>query len=190
MMDYDIAGELRLCLYSLIVGGCIGCLLDIFRLSRCLFSVWLSPHTAKPVKIIFAVMTFIEDVAFFAVSAIVITVFVFHNNYGDIRGFSLICTLCGFVVYYNTFGRLTYFLSGKLALLLKALLSPVIRLIRAVWAFICRRLSAFVRLFGKMLGKIKEKSRFKHQKRVKKDVLIYISALPELLKNIETGTNQ
>ena len=51
------------------------------------------------------------DVIFFTVSAIAVTVMLYHLNYGNVRAFSLFCALLGFVIYRVSIGRMIRLLS-------------------------------------------------------------------------------
>ena len=80
-------------LYSLIVGFIIGMIFDVFRLLRCC-------------GLNNSIFVFFEDIIFCLISVTVIFIFTFAMNEGVFRSYELFGIIAGFLIYYNTFGRL------------------------------------------------------------------------------------
>ncbi|MBE6574321.1 MAG: hypothetical protein E7652_08000 [Ruminococcaceae bacterium] len=104
-------------LYSCILGFTFGALYDFFRIIRMAVSVpgiLYSREMGRKYKNSFAVNTvvFICDILFFVIAACITAIFIFHANNGNIRGIALFGSLIGFIVYYNTVGRLVTMISG------------------------------------------------------------------------------
>lgn len=135
-------------LYSVVLGFGFGALYDFFRIIRMAFCV---PGIIKanrknngvkyslPVNII----VFICDILFFLCAACITVIFVFHANNGNIRGIALTGSLIGFIIYYNTVGRLVtmvaayiikavYYFAG---FILRRIFIPLLKLVYNAFAF-------------------------------------------------------
>ncbi len=98
-MAFSYAQIYTFILYAVFIGFALGVVYDAFRIIRRAFYI-----AGK--GIITHIVYFICDILFFAVAAVVSAIFIFHVNNGRIRGIALFGSLMGFVVYYNTVGRL------------------------------------------------------------------------------------
>lgn len=58
------------------------------------------------------IVVFVCDILFFISAACISAIFIFHVNNGNIRGIALFGSLVGFIIYYNTAGRLVTKISG------------------------------------------------------------------------------
>ena len=150
---------LALLAYSLLIGGALGVIWDIFRVIRIAVygrrrwnmapirlppteketaSVLALTHSQKiPSFAFFATM--VTDVVFCLVSAVTVIILLFHLNDGEVRAFALFGALLGFLVYYFSVGRLTVFFS-----------EAIIRFIKRTVSFVC---SVTVRPVLKIISK-------------------------------------
>ena len=81
--------------YALIFGIGIGILYDLFRIARLLFR---SGKTAVVA----------EDIIFFALSALLMSIFLFTFHSGVLRLYIFLCAAAGAALWYMTFGRILY----------------------------------------------------------------------------------
>lgn len=86
-------------LYSVFVGFGLGTVYEVFRIIRRAFCI-----AGKGV--VTDIAYFVCDVTFFIIAAAISAIFIFHVNNGRIRGIALFGSFAGFVLYYNTLGRL------------------------------------------------------------------------------------
>ena len=163
MIIYDMAQSWRIFFASLVIGGALGVLYDILRLSRlfltiparvadssgprCLFrmtdktssendDISASTVTKAVVKadsVIVTIVAFVEDILFFTAAACVVAVFVFNANTGVSRGYLLIGAAAGFAAYLATVGRLTWLLGGAVVDAIRRLVRLIIGLFRLIW---------------------------------------------------------
>ena len=90
---------------SLVLGVIFGVLYDVIRFTRVLLCVDVRPpHGAR--GWLRGMIVALGDLLFFAVAAVLMCVFFFVTNNGEVRGFALVGAFLGFLVYYNTVGRL------------------------------------------------------------------------------------
>ncbi len=152
-LGYDFATQGRLLFYSFILGAALGCVFDIFRITRVFLR---SPYGGRAARFFSnAVMTavsFVEDIAFFLLSAVSITVFSYHFNSGRTRGFILIFVLAGFYLYLVTVGRLTGIVSNALSRLLWSFLRILI--LKITVPFFKVIYGTVLRIYGVTLGRI------------------------------------
>ncbi len=151
-LGFDMALQVNLLLYSLILGAFLGAFFDLMRISRVFLSIFFSEKTGHTVgNTVIAVVSFFEDIIFFAVSAAVTVLFCFQANGGSARGFILLGVLGGFSIYLFTLGRLTKLISEAISRLIYRLLSFVFRRILSPIAVFFRRLAA--KLYKTTLGR-------------------------------------
>ncbi len=151
-LGFDMALQLNLLLYSLILGAFLGAFFDIMRISRVFLSIIFSEKAGCAVsKTVMTVVSFFEDIIFFAVSAAVTVLFCFQANGGSARGFILLGMLGGFSLYLLTLGRLTKLVSEALSKLIYRLLTFVLRRILSPIAVLLGRLAAG--LYTKTIGR-------------------------------------
>ena len=104
-------------LYAFTVGIGIGVIYDLFRIVRMAFTMpWVMSakykKTAYKSRFGVDMAVFICDVLFFVITAAISAIFIFYVNNGRIRGIALTGSLVGFILYYNTLGRLVTLISG------------------------------------------------------------------------------
>lgn len=104
MIGIDFSAFVRMILLSLLLGACLGGVLEIIRF---VFGICL-PKTDGDVSqsswlIQCAVAA--RDVIFFFISGIAFSVFVYYTNCGNVRFFAVLGTIAGFGVFYFTVGR-------------------------------------------------------------------------------------
>ena len=95
---------------SFFIGILLGAFYDVIRLCRLIFGFDVASPFGKGKKSAKKwfgyIFVCVFDFLFFAVSAAVMCVFFFLSGDGRMRGYVLFCTLVGFLLYYNTVGRL------------------------------------------------------------------------------------
>lgn len=106
-------------MYSFILGFGFGLLYDFFRIIRMTVTVPEILYSRdKGVKsrrrITVDLTVFVCDILFFVSAACITAIFIFHVNNGNIRGIALFGSLIGFILYYNTVGRLITLISHLL----------------------------------------------------------------------------
>ncbi len=157
-LAFDLTLQWKLLFYSLIVGGSLGVFFDILRFTRAMLRVSdASKLIGKVSDITLVIVSFIEDILFFSVSAVTLVLFVFKANDGRFRSFVLIGTLVGFFLYLGTVGRLTRLIFDVTAKIVWAILNfiftkiifPPLRLLkrfaRFVYKFTVSRLVRFIK---------------------------------------------
>ena len=80
VFTFDVSYQAQLLVYALAIGALIGALYDLFRV----FRVFLQPAAKNGDPAGGALMTavcFVGDVAFFILSAVIVTTFLFHANH-------------------------------------------------------------------------------------------------------------
>lgn len=96
-------------IYSIIIGVILGVVYDVFRIQRITME-----SDNKYITVIRDIIIFVEDIIFAVISAVFIVVMIFHVNDGQIRWFVLFGTGVGFIIYYNTIGRIVILCSEKI----------------------------------------------------------------------------
>ena len=152
--DVSLYEQAALFVYALIIGVFIGAVYDVFRIIRialtggmaCSQKACFEPfeklvsrlsgqgeNSGKVFRSIGKrldyVVTFVCDVLFFLITAVIGAVFLYQANYGQLRLYVLVAAVIGFVVYYNTVGRMITLVAGF-----------VISLFRLIFAFLTYRL--------------------------------------------------
>lgn len=115
-MGITIAGQTTMFLYALLLGGVIGVVYDIFRVSRVAFRLsWL--------------LVLLQDLLFFFLSALLLWRYFLLQSSGEVRIFAVLGVLLGWVIYFFTLGRLVMGFAGiilrGIARLARAILTPV-----------------------------------------------------------------
>jgi spore cortex biosynthesis protein YabQ len=137
-------------LYSAGVGAVLGVLYDVFRIMR----VAMKPSQKMPAglravyNVIGDAIIFFEDILFSIVASVVVTVFLFHINNGQVRWFVLAGAGIGFALYYITVGRLVImcaeaiisFIRALIHFILSLTLFPAARAIRFIGRLLTRLL--------------------------------------------------
>ena len=150
-LGLDMMWQLNLLLYSLILGIFLGAFFDVMRISRVFLSLRGEGKAARIVSdTVLVVVSFIEDIAFFTISAATLILFCFQANGGTARSFILLGALGGFLLYIFTVGRLTKLISAALSRLIYRLLDFIRRrVIFPIAVFISR---LFKWIYAKTLG--------------------------------------
>lgn len=128
-------------LWSLAVGALLGAVYDIIRFTR----VLLNADVSNPFKkgrfnlrsFLRYIIVCIGDLLFFAVAAVVLCVFFFLTGDGRMRWYGLAGAFLGFVLYYNTVGKLfigiVEFLKSLIIKAIRLMLRPVCIGLRKLW---------------------------------------------------------
>lgn len=164
---FDALWQWKLLLYSLLVGVAIGVLFDVMRFSRVMLT---APHGGKYLEKISSTVVFIvsivEDVLFFVISAVTLVIFVFSANDGSFRGFILLGALVGFTFYLQTVGRLTSLIFFTLSKFLwaviitvytKIIMPPVGFIIRILRKIYKNTISRFILFIKEKIKKLKKR---------------------------------
>ena len=123
---------------SVILGIAMGIVYDVIRFARLVFgfdvrSPFKKGRHGKIIGYIFVVVT---DLLFFAVLTVCMCVFFFLTGDGRMRSYGLVGALLGFVLYYNTIGRLFITVSSFLVSLFKRAVRYVLRLFAAPFIYL------------------------------------------------------
>ena len=152
MIGIDFSAFVRMILLSLLLGTCLGGVLEIIR-----FVFSLCFH--KTVDDLNLSSWFIRcvvaarDIVFFFVSGIAFSVLVYYTNNGNVRLFAILGTIAGFLAFYFTIGRCV-----------RMVLELFVRFLhKLVWVLVC----PMKRMIGKFLRWIKSK---KHMTKSKKEI--------------------
>ena len=117
-MAISMSGQAASFLGALALGGVLGLIYDVFRISRLAFRL--------PAALIAA-----EDILFYLISGVVLFSYLMEASSGEVRGFILIGAFLGWLLYYFTAGRLVMALSGKLIAAFKKIIRLV--LLPVIW---------------------------------------------------------
>jgi len=140
-MIYTPQGQLFvLLMYSMVMGGVLGVLYDVFRIFRIAFSSDSEGKIRRRHKhadFIIRGLIFVQDILFWIIAAIFTVIFVFMANTGQVRLFALGAQFAGFLVYHFTLGKLVMRISDKiirgikfvLRMLNEYVIIPIVRLL-------------------------------------------------------------
>ncbi len=142
-MAIAITEQTSVFLYALFLGAVLGCLYDVFRITRIAFLV--------P-----AVLVLVEDLLFFLLSSIVLFGFMLERSYGQIRWFILLGVTLGWVLYYFTLGSLVMKCSARIIALVRKILTFLWR----PFAFLGRKLARVAGSLEKSSGKALQRAKF------------------------------
>lgn len=103
-------------LYALLLGGVIGVLYDVFRVSRVAFRLsWL--------------LVLLQDILFFLLAALLLWRYFLLQSSGEVRIFAVLGVLLGWVIYFFTLGclvmRLASLIIRVITRMTVAILTPV-----------------------------------------------------------------
>lgn len=115
-MGISIAQQTTMFLYALLLGGVIGAVYDVFRVSRVAFRLsWL--------------LVLLQDILFFTLSALLLWRYFLLQSSGEVRIFVVLGVLLGWIIYFFTLGRLVMrlagFIIGIITRIVTAILAPV-----------------------------------------------------------------
>ncbi len=154
----DQSSFFLLILWSFIIGFLLGAVYDIFRIRRIAFLPKQENETkAEPADKqkragnvkgkIDCLLIFLEDIFFFTFAAVLMVLLMYKLNGGRVRIFTLIPLVLGFFVYRITVGKLVIrcaeiiigFIYKLVRRIISVTVTPVIRLIKKLYAFIHER---------------------------------------------------
>ena len=140
-------------LYSVLLGLFFGIVYGFFKFRRLCFPLKCLRVKKTTRKIeIEDIFVFFEDVLFAFICAVTVCIFIYYMNAGRFRGIVLVGCALGFVVYYNTIGklvlRLSVFLTRLICLVLKKVfiytVQPIFKLLKVLFNFTLGRLAAIL----------------------------------------------
>ena len=125
-----IFSEVSKFLFFILVGSMIGITFDIFRIIRKCFK------TSD-------LITYIHDILFLLISAVILLTSIFIINNGELRGYILIGIIIGLILYFILLSKHIINISTKIILFLKKLiLKPIIKLLKKLY-FLAKNLTNF-----------------------------------------------
>lgn len=136
--------ELAVMGYAALFGVAVGIFYDLFRVLRLL----TRPSAAA---------VFAEDLLFFAITALLMSIFLFTFHSGMIRLYIFVCAAAGAALWYMTFGRVFYRLWRRVADKIRQGIAVLSAPLRRIWVN-----------FKKKSAEKREKKREKRQKNSKK----------------------
>ncbi len=129
-------------LYSVLLGLFFGVVYGIFKFRRLCFPLkrFDANKTAQKISVE-DIIVFFEDVLFAFVCAVSTCIYIYYMNAGRFRGIVLVGCVIGFVVYYNTMGKVVLKLSAILMrfvyLMLKKVfkfaVQPILKLLKLIF---------------------------------------------------------
>lgn len=158
-MEIAVAQQTRSFLVSLLLGGLLAALYDVFRILR---RALPSPPA----------LVAVQDVLYLALSGVVVFNFLVTHNAGQIRIFLLAGTAFGAVIYACTLGRLVMAAAEKIIAFFRWLLDLLLRPFRAAGRLLGPAFDK-LRLFG---GKAARKAKYRLNLRIR---LLYNKHKPE-----------
>jgi ABC-type multidrug transport system fused ATPase/permease subunit len=129
------------------------------------------------------IVALVEDIVFFIISALVMTVFIFHANNGSVRGFALFGALVGFIVYLFTIGRLTLFSGELVVFLIRELLAWIYIILLLPLASALKRFASWVfrNTIGRIIAIVKKRKLRKITERRAKELISFCGRLAEII---------
>ncbi|MBO4694109.1 MAG: spore cortex biosynthesis protein YabQ [Clostridia bacterium] len=152
MWEISIGGQALTCLYSLVLGAVLCVFYDVFR-------------AARKTGVNSFLSVFITDIIFWLVSTVIVFLFLISTTNGEIRGYVILFSILGFLIYRFTIGRVLFYA-----------LCRVLKLLSRVWRGFSRLLADFCLITEKGAGILFEG--------VKKTILFAVTKSKKLLKNI------
>ena len=143
-MELLLREELAVMGYAAMFGVVLGMLYDLFRVLRLLMR-------PKPAAV------FVQDLLFFSVTALLMSIFVFTFHSGSLRLYIFACAAAGAALWYMTFGRVFYRLWRRVAGKIRQDIADLSAPLRRIWAN-----------FWQKTAKKRQKEREKRQKKSKK----------------------
>ena len=163
--------QLLILVYSFVIGLFFGVIYDVFRISRVMLTgngigkasksdkriegiikgilpekseqtgLWLSKLGRIKDKTV-TVLIFIEDILFFIISALFLTVFLFQVNFGQLRLYIYFSAAVGFLVYYFTVAKISAAISGLAVSLIRlALIFSFYKIAKPILILIAKAIS-------------------------------------------------
>ncbi len=143
-MELLLAEELAVMGYAALFGVAVGVFYDLFRVLRLIF---------RPT----AAAVFVEDLLFFSITALLMSIFLFTFHSGVLRLYILVCAAAGAALWYMTLGRVLYRLWRRVADKIRQAIAVLSAPLRRKWAD-----------FREKMAQKREKKKEKGQKNRKK----------------------
>ena len=127
----------RMILYAAGVGAMLGVIYDVFRIVRIATCPAKNTAPKRPgllrrllpaENILFAILVFLEDILFSLIAGVVVAIFIFNINDGQIRWFALAGAILGFFIYYQTVGRLVISVADIILRILRRTIAFLVRI--------------------------------------------------------------
>lgn len=153
-----ILAEISKFLYFILIGGIIGILFDIFRIFRKCFK------TSD-------FITYVHDILFLLISAIILLISIFIINNGEIRAYMFFGIILGIIIYLFTLSKYFILFSTKVILFLKKIIiNPIINIFKVLINKIKKLVHNIRKIFNKKISqklKINIKNSLKNRKSAK-----------------------
>ncbi len=119
---------LLILLGAIIVGIFLGGIYDFFRIRRIAFSLNSTDIKKGIREKIGNIIIFFEDVLYALICSVVVCIYVFYMNSGRFRGLAFVGFFLGFLLYYNTVGKVVMICSEQIVLFLKKVFRKIYRI--------------------------------------------------------------
>ena len=135
------------------------------------------------------VVAFVEDITYFSLSAVILSVFLYNLNTGKVRGFVLIGAFCGFMLYLLTVGRVTLFFGELIVFLIRSAASFVfLRLLLPLTKTIYRFVSfIYIHTIGRLRDKLRHKAELRARAKRQRQLCDFCSRLGEYVVAADNG---
>lgn len=143
-MEHLLTEELAVMGYAALFGVAVGAFYDLFRVLRLIFR----PSAAA---------VFVEDLLFFSITALLMSIFLFTFHSGVLRLYIFVCAAAGAALWYMTLGRVFYRLWRRVADKIRQAFAVLSAPLRRMWAH-----------FRQKMAQKREKNQEKRQKKTKK----------------------
>ena len=120
-MELLLGKELAVMGYAALFGVALGMFYDLFRILRLLMR-------SK------AAAVFVQDLLFFSITALLMSIFVFTFHSGWLRLYIFVCAAAGAALWYMTFGRVFYRLWRRVADKIRHDIAVLSAPLRRIWA--------------------------------------------------------
>ncbi len=137
-----VTNQASIFLITVCVGFFIGFVYDLFRIFR---------KTIKHLNIFIQ----IEDFLYWLFVSIVMYYILLHENYGEVRAFSIIGAFIGMVIYFFTLSQIFVSITMKIIKLFKKIIAFIIKIILTPVKFVLKLLQYPYNLIKKILSRFK-----------------------------------
>ncbi|MEG0942360.1 MAG: spore cortex biosynthesis protein YabQ [Angelakisella sp.] len=132
-MGISIAEQTAMFLRALLLGGIIGVVYDVFRVTRVAFKLSWS-------------MVLLEDLLFFLLSAILLWRYFLEQGSGEVRIFAVLGVLLGWLLYFLTVGSLVIRASGIIIGVIAKMIAAVMVPLWEICGFIKKYWNKLIKL--------------------------------------------
>ncbi len=172
-MEISMAAIAAMSALSLPLGAVLGAVYDVIRLLRVIVGVDVGNPFKKKRRLAWLryIIVIISDLAFFIIASFAMCVFFFLTGDGRMRGLALAFAFCGFMLYYNTVGRLIIGMAESIRRLVFRMLAFILRLFKKLGEKICNLpivSRAFTRYNDYINKRKKKAAKKKRRRRMKK----------------------